>query len=457
MELFAEAEPFVAGVTSRILVHVTLLPDFKPLESGQVSLTITSERDTIRKTVEKALGKGIYEFRMKPEYPGLAVMKAEIHTGKQNLTVKIPGVRIYSSVHEAEESRVTEEVSHVNAVVFTREQAWKTGFSVAFPVRKNLGDIVKTVARVDPTPLDEMLVSARMNGMVTLSGMSLTAGSPVYKGQRLCSVSADGLADNNITVRMREAQSNFSRAEADYTRLKRLAEERIISEKELLNAQNLYENSKVVYDQLMERFSVSGEHVDSPVAGFIGQLFARNGQFVEAGQPLMTVMKDQTLLLTAYIRYKKVPPPGSMVTATIRTSPGEKVYSLEELDGKIVSTGRSISGDHFLVPVTMRITNPGGILPGSLVEVWLKSTTSREALTIPVSALLEEQGAFFVYVQVAPELYEKREVKTGISDGLETEILSGISENERIVTKGAVLVRLSADTGVLDPHAGHVH
>jgi RND family efflux transporter MFP subunit len=197
--------------------------------------------------------------------------------------------------------------------------------------------------------------------------------------------------------------------------------------------------------------------VVSPVPGFIGQLFVKNGQFVEAGQPLLTVIRDKNLQLVADIRQTELPATGAVFTATIRTTPGDRVYSLDELNGKVVSVGRSVSSDHFLVPVTILITNPGGILPGSLVEVWLKSATSREALTVPVSALLEEQGTFFVYVQAAPELYEKREVKTGGSDGLETEILAGISDNDRIVTKGAVMVRLSADSGVLDPHAGHVH
>ncbi len=60
-------------------------------------------------------------------------------------------------------------------------------------------------------------------------------------------------------------------------------------------------------------------------------------------------------------------------------------------------------------------------------------------------------------MQVTPELFEKREVKTGITDGIKTEILSGLSTHERIVTKGAFLVKLAQSSGALDPHAGHVH
>ena len=87
----------------------------------------------------------------------------------------------------------------------------------------------------------------------------------------------------------------------------------------------------------------------------------------------------------------------------------------------------------------------------------MKTQGSTKALTIPNSALLEEQGFYFVFVQITPELFEKREVKIGGSDGLKTEIIKGISSSERIVTKGAVLIKLSQASGALDAHSGHVH
>ena len=66
-------------------------------------------------------------------------------------------------------------------------------------------------------------------------------------------------------------------------------------------------------------------------------------------------------------------------------------------------------------------------------------------------------GSYSVYVNVEPEHFEKRQVKTGVTDGRMIEIRSGLEEGERIVTKGAVLVKLAAAGGRLDAHAGHVH
>jgi hypothetical protein len=85
------------------------------------------------------------------------------------------------------------------------------------------------------------------------------------------------------------------------------------------------------------------------------------------------------------------------------------------------------------------------------------TVTNSEALTLPNSAIIEEQGNYFLFVQVTPELFEKREIKTGATDGIKTEIVKGITADERVVTKGAILIRLAQATGTLDAHSGHVH
>ena len=55
------------------------------------------------------------------------------------------------------------------------------------------------------------------------------------------------------------------------------------------------------------------------------------------------------------------------------------------------------------------------------------------------------------------EDFEKREVKIGNTDGKYTQILKGVHKGEKVVSKGAVSLKLSQSAGALDPHAGHVH
>ena len=77
-------------------------------------------------------------------------------------------------------------------------------------------------------------------------------------------------------------------------------------------------------------------------------------------------------------------------------------------------------------------------------------------LTLPVGALTEEQGAFFVYVQADSTCYVRREVRLGETDGRRVEVKSGLKAGERVVTRGAIRVRLASAANVIPAHT-HNH
>ena len=55
------------------------------------------------------------------------------------------------------------------------------------------------------------------------------------------------------------------------------------------------------------------------------------------------------------------------------------------------------------IPVTFEFDNKGDVIPGSFVEVFLLSSPMENVLSLPHSALTEEQGSFFVYLQLDEE------------------------------------------------------
>ena len=75
-------------------------------------------------------------------------------------------------------------------------------------------------------------------------------------------------------------------------------------------------------------------------------------------------------------------------------------------------------------------------------------------MTVPVSALTDEQGLNFVYIQTDPTCYERREVTIGQTDGERVEIKSGLKAGEKVVTEGAVQVRLAGASTAIP---GHTH
>lgn len=456
-EVFAEADPFVRAQPSNVLSHFSSLDDFKALESGKITISLVVNGQTISQTLDKPSRQGIYSFDITPEIPGTGTIVFDMEHETGHSRISIAGITVFADENEAAKSAEESVQSRANTIVFTKEQSWKIDFATELPETGSFGQVIKTTAQVQSARGDEVLISARTSGIVTLASSDVLEGKSVGSGQVLLTISGSGLADNNMAVRFAEARSNYDKAEADYERSKALRDDKIVSEKDFLVAKNQFENAKAVYVNLNKNFSAAGQSVASTMNGFIKQVFIQNGQYVEAGHILISISQNKTLLLRAEVQQKYAALLGNFISANIRTLNDNQTYSLEQLDGKILSYGRTTNDDNYLIPVSLQIDNKGGFVPGSFVELYLKTLHGSQSITIPNSALIEEQGVFFVFVQVTPELFEKREVKPGQGDGLRTDIISGISLDERVVTKGAILIKLSQASGALDAHSGHVH
>ncbi len=456
-ELFAEADPFVIGQKSNVLSHFSNLPEFTAVTEGAITLRAIVNGQKTEQILENPTRKGIYSFDIVPEVAGSGILEYIIKTGDGEFKVIVPEVIVFANNQDAIDAAGKNIISKTNTTVFTKEQSWKIDFSTGKPVRESFGQVIKTTAQIQSAQGDEILVTAKANGIVAFTGNGVLEGANISDGQTLFTIKGSGLADNNSAVRYAEAQNNFEKSKAEYERAKILAEDKIVSEKELLEARTSFYNTKSVFENLSQNFTSSGQTVTSPMNGFVKYLFVKNGQYVEAGQPVVIISQNKILLLRAEVQQKYATYLRSISTANIRTTENNKTYTLEELNGKVLSFGKTTTSDNYLIPVSIQINNSASFVPGGFVELFLKTVSDSKALTLPNTSLLEEQGVFFVYVQLTPELFEKREIKTGATDGIRTEILSGISENERIVTSGAIMVKLAQTTGTLDAHSGHVH
>ncbi|KAA6321333.1 Multidrug resistance protein MdtA, partial [termite gut metagenome] len=131
------------------------------------------------------------------------------------------------------------------------------------------------------------------------------------------------------------------------------------------------------------------------------------------------------------------------------------VYKLSELNGRLLSFGKASNVESFYIPITFEFDNAGDIIPGSFADIYLLSAVQSNVITIPVSALTEEQGLYFVYLQLESEVYKKQEVMPGEDDGERVRILSGLKSGDQIVTKGVYQVKLAANSSVTPE--GHTH
>jgi len=456
-ELFAECNPMVAGEEVEILAHFTHLSDFKPLLDGAVTVNLLIGTEKISQKQNKPLHPGIYSFQLQPESAGKGQLVFDIETQNGKSSFTINDIEVFADEHEAiHEAEENTEV-HPNAITFTKEQSWKIDFATDLPKVEPFGEVIKTTARVQSAQSEEIILTAKASGIVQFKNNNLTEGASVSRGKVLFSVSAESLVENNMNVRYIEAKNNYEKAEADYKRKSQLAKDKLVSQNELQDSKAEYENSRIRFENLNKNFNKSGQDITSSNRGFVKHIYISNGEYVEAGQPLVSITENRNLFLKAEVQQKYANALPYIKTANIHSMNDNAVYSLEELNGKVISYAKNVSDESFLIPVTLQVENRAGIFPGSFMELFIVTESKKDALTVPNNALVEEQGNFAVFVQLNPESFEKREVKTGKTDGMRTEILSGLNPDDRIVTKGSILVKLAAVSNSLDPHAGHVH
>ena len=346
--------------------------------------------------------------------------------------------------HEHQQNEVDTDHEHEDEIIFTEEKAQAAGIVISEIQPKTFRNVIKTSGQVLAAQGDDMTIAATSSGIVAFGKASLTEGSAINKGTILLSISAQNIQDGDPAEK---AEITYRTAQKEYERAAILYRDKIISEKEYNQALSSYETARVAWKATAGHQGNNGIAITSPMNGFIKSRLVN--------QPLLNISQNRRLMLKAEVseRYYQFLP--TLTSAHFKTPYNDKVYTLESLNGKLKSYGRSSDNGSFYLPVIFEFDNKGDIIPGSYVEVFLLSGNINNVITVPVTALTEEQGSYFVYLQLDKEGYKKQEVTLGVNDGKEVQILSGIKPGDRVVTKGAYQVKMASASGAI-PH-GHSH
>ena len=278
-------------------------------------------------------------------------------------------------------------------------------------------------------------------------------GTAVQKGQMILSLASRTLSDGDVALRLKNA---YETARKEYERMKGLVADKIVSEKDFEQARLAYENAKVAYEAVNGKHSSNGVAVTATMSGFLKNILVKEGDYVAVGQPLATISQNNRLVLWADVSEKYYAHIPMMRSAYFKTPYDDQVYKLDELNGRFLSYGKSSANNSFYIPVLFEFDNKGAIIPGSFVEVYLLGNPMDSVLSVPHSALVEEQGLFFVYIRLDEECYKKQEVSLGADNGERVQILSGLKAGDQVVTKGAYQIKLASASNAIPAHS-HSH
>lgn len=354
--------------------------------------------------------------------------------------------------HEGHDHGNEAEAEHSDEIILPKAKADAAGVKVTTIEPGTFEQVIKTSGQVLAAQGDESVAVATVAGVVSFRG-KVTEGMSVGKGTTLITISSSNIAEGDPVQRARIA---YDISKKEYERMKALVINKIVSDKDFAQAEQSYENARISYEALAKNHSAGGQAIPSPMGGFVKNILVKEGDYVTIGQPLVSVTQNRRLFLRAEVSEKYYPYLRTIGSANFQTPYDNKVYELKELGGKLLSFGKASGDNSFYVPVTFEFDNKGDIIPGSFVEVYLLSTPMPQVLSLPRTALTEEQGLFFVYLQLDEEGYKKQEVTLGADNGKSVQILTGIKAGDQVVTSGAYQVRLASASNAIPAHS-HEH
>jgi cobalt-zinc-cadmium efflux system membrane fusion protein len=200
----------------------------------------------------------------------------------------------------------------------------------------------------------------------------------------------------------------------------------------------------------------TGIELRSPLDGVIAFADVLPGAVVQAGQRLAMVVNAERVWLKVAVTEVDVEQASQSVAASFTVRGFDKPFAVAAPDGKRIAVGAAIDPLSRTVPVIFELGNADGRLkPGMFASVTLFTGDTIEGVAVPEDAVLDDNGQSVVYVMDGGESFFWRRVKTGVrADGF-VQILAGVAEGERVVSRGAFEIKLANAGGI--PAHGHQH
>ena len=302
----------------------------------------------------------------------------------------------------------------------------------------NAVTVITAVATVEPLgTIIETVGTARANESVdvtskssnTVTAIGFREGELVRRGQVL--VELDGA---QARADLAEAEAALTDSQSQFRRSRDLYAQRALSVAQLDQIEATLKANSARVDAAKARLS------DTVIrAGFDGRTGLRRVSVSSLVNPgtVITTLDDTSLIkldFTVAETYFHMLKEGLPVVATTAGLPGRQFEGIvANLDSRLDPVTRSIT-------VRAEIPNRDGVLrPGMFMTVTIEGET-KSALLVPEAAIVPEQGRAYTFV-VSDNVVSRREVRTGRRRPGDVEIISGLSEGERVVVEGLQALR----------------
>jgi len=350
-----------------------------------------------------------------------------------------------SEDHSAHAALSQAAPANTNSLMLTDSQVKLANITTQKVSMKPVGQtqLLNGVLTVDEE--NSQVISSRISGRIEKLFLKET-GKPIRQGEHLYEIySEELLTFQREFLLAKEQFESLGKQEPRYESFYKTAERKLL----------LYGMNASQVEQL-KKSGVQQQRITfySPASGIITEINIGEGQYVSEGAQLYRIENTSRLWVEAELYPNDV----AFVKTGDRVGVRVSGYESTPLEAKVIFLSPEYRANTQIIVMRGVIANSDlKFKPGMQAQV-LFTHSARNALSVPVDAVIRDENGTHVYVESGKNTFEPRMVKTGIENFDQVEIMEGLKENEVIAATGAYLLysEFVLKQGV-DPMAGHQH
>lgn len=285
-------------------------------------------------------------------------------------------------------------------------------------------------------PADAQVV-AKTSGI--LLRVLVEEGDAVEAGQVLAQLDPE-----RARLEMARAEATLRRLQNNYQRSQELFGRKLVSAEANDQLRYEFESAKAAFE--LAKLELSYTTITAPISGVVAQRLAKPGNLININTPLYRIVDNSRLeaVLNVPERDMATLRAGLPIGMTADALPGQ---TFEGVVGRVSPVVDAGSGTFRVVAVFSGQTL---LRPGMFGRLSVVYDQRADALTVPRSALIEENGEYAVFL-VEDGKARRVAIKPGFMSGDLVEVLEGITEGDAVITAGKVAVRDGSEVDVLPP------
>ncbi|MEN6330845.1 MAG: efflux RND transporter periplasmic adaptor subunit [Smithella sp.] len=284
---------------------------------------------------------------------------------------------------------------------------------------------------------EEVTVSSEVDGIIRK--ITVQEGSRIQPGTLLAVVNDIdySLESKRSEAALRQSEASLANARAEYSRKRSLYEEELITKQQfddvstkLALAQAEVERAKAALGSSREKLART--KIYSPLSGAVKEKKVSMGDYVRNGTPLFQLIKIDSLKLNFTISEKDV----AALKIGQEVAFNVDAFAGQQFRGKVSLLYPNVEEKTRTLQAEAVVPNADHMLkPGYFARTRIFTQAARDAVVIPITALLYDGKAICVFV-VNGNKAQERIIKIGNKYGEDVEVVEGLQEKEQVVVVG---------------------